>query len=644
MKTPNKAIAPKQRYEYFPALLVFVVSMIIYGFTLAPTVTGEDSGELIAAAWEGGVAHPPGYPLWTMLGWLAIRIFFIFESVAFRVNLLSAILAASAAAVFCRTLQRFFGVRPIFAVTGAICFAAGRHLWSQAVITEVYTLHIILFCLILHFLLAWIEKPKNGLLYLISFLTGLALANHHLAVLLGPVLIITLLVRNPRIFLKLQVVIICILALAIGLLPYLYLPLAAGSDPYMNWGNPDNLENFQRHVLRQQYADESMHAPRSPHRILGHLGILWQWNTRQYTLFAMPLIIIGAMVLIRKNKGLFILCLGLWLIHTIGLLEILNMSFQRQDVFCTQVFQLPAYVITAIFLALGMQRISRIIAHLKPLNLPSSLLAYLPLALLLTITATNYQHNNMRNYYYAYDHAGNILESLSPNAILIPSGDHNTFPIIYRHFVEGLRPDVTLADKYGYIEYEIYKDMPQAVKIVRTHRQREEIEAWLIKNSRRPVYYTVKPRMDLLPEYTAATFGMLVRIVPPNQKLEEVEAHLPNYYYHNLDNLKTSRDHAATIILSDYYFHLASNALRQHNLDEAFAYIDRTAELSAGLKEEMNNLGTLLAEFGLNQQAIGLYERSAKLDHNYCVPRWNLAYLFMVISIENGARFAGFLF
>ena len=180
MKIPNKPTVPNRHHKYLPALLVFVISMVIYGFTLAPTVTGEDSGELIAAAWEGGVAHPPGYPLWTMLGWLAIRIFFVFESVAFRVNLLSAILAASAAAVFCRTLQRFFGVRSIFAVTGAICFAAGRHLWSQAVITEVYTLHIILFCLILHFLLAWIEKPKNYLLYLISFLTGLALANHHL--------------------------------------------------------------------------------------------------------------------------------------------------------------------------------------------------------------------------------------------------------------------------------------------------------------------------------------------------------------------------------------------------------------------------------------------------------------------------------
>ena len=482
MKIPNKPTVPNRHHKYLPALLVFVVSMIIYGFTLAPTVTGEDSGELIAAAWEGGVAHPPGYPLWTMLGWLAIRIFFVFESVAFRVNLLSAILAASAAAVFCRTLQRFFGVRSIFAVTGAICFAAGRHLWSQAVITEVYTLHIILFCLILHFLLAWIEKPKNGLLYLISFLTGLALANHHLAVLLGPVLIITLLVRNPRIFLKLQVVIICILALAIGLLPYLYLPLAAGDDPYMNWGNPDNLENFQRHVLRQQYADESMHAPRSPHRILGHLGILWQWNTWQYTLWAIPLIIAGAIVLARKNKGLFILCLGLWLIHTVGLLELLNMSFQRQDVFCSQVFQLPAYVITAIFLALGLQRITYTMMRLKSLRIPSPLFnTILPLSLVLIVVGTNYQHNNMRNYYYAYDHAGNILESLSPNAILIPSGDHNTFPIIYRHFVEGLRPDVTLADKYGYIEYKIYKDMPQAVKQIRTRRQREEIEAWLIK-------------------------------------------------------------------------------------------------------------------------------------------------------------------
>ena len=57
-------------------------------------------------------------------------------------------------------------------------------------------------------------------------------------------------------------------------------------------------------------------------------------------------------------------------------------------------------------------------------------------------------------------------------------------------------------------------------------------------------------------------------------------------------------------------------------------HIETAAQLSDGLKEEMNNLGTLLAEFQIDQQAIRFYEKAAKLDKNYLTPRWNLAYLF----------------
>lgn len=57
-------------------------------------------------------------------------------------------------------------------------------------------------------------------------------------------------------------------------------------------------------------------------------------------------------------------------------------------------------------------------------------------------------------------------------------------------------------------------------------------------------------------------------------------------------------------------------------------YIEKAAELSKGLKEEMNNIGTLLAEFGQNERAIEFYEEAARLDKAYLTPRWNLAFLF----------------
>jgi Flp pilus assembly protein TadD len=57
-------------------------------------------------------------------------------------------------------------------------------------------------------------------------------------------------------------------------------------------------------------------------------------------------------------------------------------------------------------------------------------------------------------------------------------------------------------------------------------------------------------------------------------------------------------------------------------------YIDKSATLSEGLKEEINNLGTLLAEFGQTEKAIQFYEKAARLSKSYLTPRWNLAYVF----------------
>ena len=250
----------------------------------------------------------------------------------------------------------------------------------------------------------------------------------------------------------------------------------------------------------------------------------------------------------------------------------------------------------------------------------------MPLILLVTVLVVNYPHNNMRHYYYAHDHADNILKSLEPDAILIPSGDHNTFPVIYRHYVEGARPDIIIADKYGYIEYKLYKDMPNAPRRIRTQRERQEIEAYLIKHSGRPVYYTVQPRLALLGKHRVISSGMLFRICVQGEETPRLE--LPEYHYRNMTGIPTVRDHAASVILADYYFSQAARSLRAKKTDQALEYVKTAAELSTGLKEEMNNLATLLAEYGLTDPAIVYYERAARLDPRYSTPRWNLAHLF----------------
>src|SRR5258707_11494421 len=75
------------------SLAVGVVALVVYSRTLAPSVPTGDSGELITVAWVLGIAHPPGYPLFSMVGHLFTLL--PFGSPAFRVNLMSALFAAA---------------------------------------------------------------------------------------------------------------------------------------------------------------------------------------------------------------------------------------------------------------------------------------------------------------------------------------------------------------------------------------------------------------------------------------------------------------------------------------------------------------------------------------------------------------------
>jgi len=84
------------RAELVCAGAVFLVALVVYSWTLAPTVTLTDSGELILAAYGLGVAHPPGTPLWVMLAHLASLV--PVGSVAVRINFSSAVFAALACA------------------------------------------------------------------------------------------------------------------------------------------------------------------------------------------------------------------------------------------------------------------------------------------------------------------------------------------------------------------------------------------------------------------------------------------------------------------------------------------------------------------------------------------------------------------
>lgn len=188
------------RTDFIFAAIAFVAAFIGYLLTMTPEICAGDSGELTTAIYNLGAAHPPGYPLYTMLG--KIFTYIPVGSVAFRVNLLSVFFGALTIPFLYLFLLRLMrggqaaltAMRDrLIALGVSLSFAFSSTMWSQAVIGEVYTLNAVFAPMLLLTVLLWQEEVflriKGGhpgfaekYLLLLAFLLGMSLTNHLLLV------------------------------------------------------------------------------------------------------------------------------------------------------------------------------------------------------------------------------------------------------------------------------------------------------------------------------------------------------------------------------------------------------------------------------------------------------------------------------
>ena len=238
------------------AAIVFLLSFALYVATLAPGTFWLDSSEFAAAGFGLGIPHPPGHPLYIMLAKGATLV--PLGSVAFRINLLSAICGAIAcatsAALALRIASSFTRTGPIAATlcgASGLVLAGSGALWLQSVRAEVYSPHLALVMVATYLAVRWAladSAPWRGPapLAVSAALLGLALANHHyLVFLLLPALLLLVAMepRGRRLLGSRWVLAIALPGLA-GLLTYAYLPVRAAGDPLVNWGAPTTLSRF----------------------------------------------------------------------------------------------------------------------------------------------------------------------------------------------------------------------------------------------------------------------------------------------------------------------------------------------------------------------------------------------------------------
>jgi hypothetical protein len=179
------------RLDYALALLTSLFAFSLYLRTLAPGILGGDSGEFQFAAWLGGFAHPTGYPLYLLLGWLWTHLLPLHDP-AWRMNAFSALWGGVATGLVYLLALRLLrqataNPRPrLPAAFAALTFAVTPTFWSQATLAEVYTLNAAFVAVILLGLVAWGQNGSRRMLYLTALLYGLSLAHHRTTLLYLP--------------------------------------------------------------------------------------------------------------------------------------------------------------------------------------------------------------------------------------------------------------------------------------------------------------------------------------------------------------------------------------------------------------------------------------------------------------------------
>lgn len=252
-----------RRIDWAAAGLCFLIAFGVYFFTLAPTVTLEDSGELAVASDYLGVPHPPGYPIWTLVTWFFQLIFHWVEynghpNPAWGVALSSGFFGALACAILSLLISRSGSsmLRSIERITdtlgeglenllclvaglgGGLLFAFSPVLWSQSTIVEVYSLNAFFLMLVILFLYMWMCRPREfKWMYAMAFSFGLGLTNHQSLVFMGLPLVVAVFLNEVRDWRDLLLPLAVLLLFMLGLftsVPWIFIALAAGVAVFIN--------------------------------------------------------------------------------------------------------------------------------------------------------------------------------------------------------------------------------------------------------------------------------------------------------------------------------------------------------------------------------------------------------------------------
>ncbi|MEW6104184.1 MAG: DUF2723 domain-containing protein, partial [bacterium] len=627
----------------------------------------HDSGELITCAYTLGIAHPPGYPLYTLFGKVFVTLIPI-GNIAFRMNMQSSLFASLACMmVYFITLKlstrapEHQSTRIIPSIVASLTLAFSLTFWEQAVIAEKYTLNALFATLVIFILLKWQEGSRvkgqgSRLLYLFSFILGLSFTHHFQTIYLVPASIFFILatlweknpqskIRNPKLKNPKSAIRNLLLMLFLFLLPltlWLYLPLRASQEPVMNWDCPDNWQRLIWHISCKNYRATLLEPMIQSFklRFIPHLN-LFMYQFRWYFIF----LGIACFIFLFAKR----LTCGAYLFLMIVTNFLIAIRYNIPNI---EDYYILSFLLFSILVGLCVYFLYSLFCTLWYKFLPHYYLIlcktiFCVFFLILPVLQfkEHYYSSAYFNHYISYDHGRNLLKYVKEKAVIFLEGNENVFPFWYLHYVEHLKSscvpivifflwkDQLLQDqpyinqikgKYPDINLTTFVDKNPVVSMddFRKIRVTE-----LIENNprRRPIY--VKFDKNLLDKYGLIPEGILWRVSEKKLTREElIEQMDKNEPIFNLQRIlvKTcsskNENYHRNLIISKYlnlFQHRGVFYVSYNKYEKAIKEFEKALRIYPEDSKTWCYLGILYFQKDfIEDKAIKAFETVLKLDPN----------------------------
>ncbi len=424
-----RAALPPWRW---PALLLFAASLALYAATLAPGLLPADSGELQLVAAELGVAHPPGFPLYTMLAHLFTRLP-LGAGAAARVNAFSALTSAATVALVFLAARRLTG-QLIPALLAGLALLSATTFWAQATTANVRSLAAFFAALLFFLLLRWREEPQSqGRLAAVALTLSLGISHHASLAFMGLVFLLFVVAVDPALLRQPRRWLLPAGAALAGLLPLLYLPLRANSGAHGASSALATVGGFLEHVLASGFRGDFF-AFSSPADLAARLAVMGNVLRFQFQPLLLGGMALGLLALVaRREWRLLLLTGGSFAAHTL-----VTAMYRAPQ---TVEYMLPAYVAAVLLLAAGAAAPwrGRWATEGRALLLAALLLA--------TVVQAALHSGSFRALHTSDDTRETAASWLdeAPAGSLLLAGWHWATPLWYLQQVEGARPDVEVA-------------------------------------------------------------------------------------------------------------------------------------------------------------------------------------------------------